>query len=217
MTELRTILRNTRVKSLLCAIVCADSGGGTPGSGDVVGPSGATDDNIVVFDGTTGKLIKGGGYTIAQLIALGYTTVVLSGDDINNNASANTLQNVGNLNFAGVSGGIYHFIFFGVFDSAATGNGSRWTVNCASVTNIAYISTWGNAVTNPQRNTCNAVQLPASTTAASAYTNGNFFDVEGVITFSANDTLYLQSASEGSGVAITAKGSRCFCLYRRIA
>lgn len=40
---------------------------GGEGSGDVVGPGSAVDDNIAVFDGTTGKLIKDGGTTIAAL------------------------------------------------------------------------------------------------------------------------------------------------------
>lgn len=43
--------------------------GGGGGSGDVVGPSSAVDEDIAVFDGTTGKLIKDGGMTIAQVIA----------------------------------------------------------------------------------------------------------------------------------------------------
>ncbi len=34
-------------------------------SGDVVGPGSATDDNIAVYDGTTGKLLKDGGATLA--------------------------------------------------------------------------------------------------------------------------------------------------------
>lgn len=41
--------------------------GGSGGSGDVVGPATATNNNIAVFDGTTGKLIKDGGNTIAGI------------------------------------------------------------------------------------------------------------------------------------------------------
>jgi hypothetical protein len=37
------------------------------GSGDVVGPASAVNNNIAVFDGVTGKLIKDGGATIASL------------------------------------------------------------------------------------------------------------------------------------------------------
>lgn len=42
--------------------------GGT-GTGDVVGPAGAVDAEIAVYDGTTGKIIKGGGFTIALIAA----------------------------------------------------------------------------------------------------------------------------------------------------
>lgn len=37
------------------------------GSGDVVGPASSTNEHIVVFDGTTGKLIKSGSITLATL------------------------------------------------------------------------------------------------------------------------------------------------------
>lgn len=37
------------------------------GTGDVVGPASAVDERIAVFDGTTGKLIKDGGATVASL------------------------------------------------------------------------------------------------------------------------------------------------------
>lgn len=40
------------------------SGGG---SGDVMGPASSVDDHIATFDGTTGKLIQDGGYTVPQL------------------------------------------------------------------------------------------------------------------------------------------------------
>lgn len=83
-------------------VVSATGGGG---SGDVVGPASAVDNSIVVFDGTTGKLIKDGGETIDSLVALARTsqenvqtgtsyTLVLS-DAFKlvamNNSSANTI------------------------------------------------------------------------------------------------------------------------------
>lgn len=46
------------------AYVDAFSGGG---SGDVVGPASSTADSVALFDGTTGKLLKDGGKTIAQI------------------------------------------------------------------------------------------------------------------------------------------------------
>lgn len=39
------------------------------GTGDVVGPASSIDDYIAVFDGTTGKLLKSGGQTIANAIS----------------------------------------------------------------------------------------------------------------------------------------------------
>lgn len=42
--------------------------GGGGGTGDVVGPASAINNNIAVFDTTTGKLIKDGGATIASLV-----------------------------------------------------------------------------------------------------------------------------------------------------
>ncbi len=39
------------------------------GAGDVVGPASAVDSRIAVFDGTTGKLLKDGGSTIASIVA----------------------------------------------------------------------------------------------------------------------------------------------------
>lgn len=45
------------------------------GTGDVVGPAGATDERIAVYDGTTGKLLKDGGYTIAELASSILSTV----------------------------------------------------------------------------------------------------------------------------------------------
>lgn len=49
-----------------------DAGGG--GSGDVVGPASATDDNIATFDGITGKLIQDGGAKVSDLAPLASPT-----------------------------------------------------------------------------------------------------------------------------------------------
>jgi hypothetical protein len=44
-------------------------GGGGSGSGDVVGPASSTSSHVAVFNGTTGKLLMGGGYTVAGMLA----------------------------------------------------------------------------------------------------------------------------------------------------
>jgi len=67
--------------------------------GDVVGPAGATDDNIATFDGATGKLIQDGGEKITDLLDLGGTRA-MSGDlDMGTNA----VTNVGNVDGRDVS------------------------------------------------------------------------------------------------------------------
>lgn len=45
----------------------AQEAGGGGGSGDVVGPASSVADNLALFDGTTGKLLKDGGVTVAEL------------------------------------------------------------------------------------------------------------------------------------------------------
>jgi hypothetical protein len=52
----------------------ADLGGGGGGSGDVVGPASATADRIALFDGTSGKLLKDGGKTIADITVIDVQT-----------------------------------------------------------------------------------------------------------------------------------------------
>lgn len=47
--------------------------GAGAGSGDVVGPAGATDQNLAVFDGVTGKLIDDGGISINDVSLVGHT------------------------------------------------------------------------------------------------------------------------------------------------
>ena len=63
------------------------NGGGGGGVGDVVGPAAATDNAIVRYDGTTGKLVQNSGITI---------------DDSNNLSTAGT---IGASNFSGSSSG----------------------------------------------------------------------------------------------------------------
>jgi hypothetical protein len=49
---------------------------GGSGSGDVVGPAGATDNNVVFFDGATGKLIKDNGITLTGTNTGDQTSIV---------------------------------------------------------------------------------------------------------------------------------------------
>ena len=57
----------TKLNALIDQVAAIPVGPG--GSGDVTGPAGAIADNIAVYNGISGKLIKDGGQTIAAVIA----------------------------------------------------------------------------------------------------------------------------------------------------
>lgn len=66
-------LDDTDPLSVLGRLAELEQSGGA-GDGDVTGPAGAQPDRIAVFDGATGKAIKDGGHTIAELRALALLT-----------------------------------------------------------------------------------------------------------------------------------------------
>lgn len=47
-----------------------DSGSGTGGTGNVIGPSSVSDGEIATFDGSTGKLIEGSGIFLSDLVTI---------------------------------------------------------------------------------------------------------------------------------------------------
>ena len=78
--ELAVNLADAKLYSKNAAGTVIAVGGGSGGSGDVVGPSSATDNALVRFDGTTGKLIQNGLITsddagnVANINSLGFDT-----------------------------------------------------------------------------------------------------------------------------------------------
>lgn len=62
---LRLIINGTR--NIFDGSGWVDDGGGGGGEGDVTGPASSADDHIALFNGTTGKLLKDGGKTIAEV------------------------------------------------------------------------------------------------------------------------------------------------------
>ena len=72
---------------------------GATGTGDVDGPASAVDSRISVFDGTTGKLLKDGGKTIADIV----------NPSINSTVTSNTITPTGTndlLRASGLSAGL---------------------------------------------------------------------------------------------------------------
>lgn len=146
----------------------------------------------------------------AQLPASGgglWTRTVLSADVTNNNAVANTLQDVTGLSFPVVAGQRYWFRFFIFYTAQATTTGSRWTINGPAFTGLSYMSEYSLTGTTTTRNAqVIAYNSPAASNATSAATGpSNMAQIEGFIQPSANGIVIARFASEVLNSAITAK------------
>jgi hypothetical protein len=144
----------------------------------------------------------------SNAIGSGLNLVVLGSDVVNNNAVANTLQDVTGLNFPVNTGKTYYFRFVFKYDSAVGTTGSRWTVNtvgATSITAISYQSQYALTTATNTINVLNAVDLPATSNATSPYLTNNSGWIEGFVTAGANGSLILRFASEVLSSAITAK------------
>lgn len=64
-------------------IMSGEDGSDGAGAGDVVGPASSTNNNIAVFDGTDGKLLKDGGATVASLQPADATLTALAAYNTN--------------------------------------------------------------------------------------------------------------------------------------
>lgn len=140
-----------------------------------------------------------------QPASLTVNLVVLSGDVVNNNATANTIADVTGLSFAVTAGSTYWFEFIIPYTSAATTTGSRWAINGpAAPTLLAYRSEYTLTATSITNNSATAYDIPAAA-SASSLTSGNIATIWGLIKPSSNGTVIARFASEVSGSAITAK------------
>lgn len=133
--------------------------------------------------------------------------VALTADVTNNNASANTMQDVTGLSFGVTAGQSYWFRASIAYTAAATTTGSRWAISGpASPTFLAYKSEYSlTTTTNTVNEGVSAYDSPAASNATSAATGANTAIVEGVIRPSANGNVIVRCASEVANSAITAK------------
>ncbi len=132
------------------------------------------------------------------------TLVTLAADVINNNATANTLQDCTGRSFAVTSGIRYRFYALIWYTAAAATTGSRWTLNGPTATNMAYKSTYTLTATTITTNFATAYAIPAASNASSLAA-GNIAIIEGTILPSANGTVVVRFASEIASSAITCK------------
>lgn len=131
-------------------------------------------------------------------------SVILAADVTNNNAVANTLQDVTGLSFNVTAGKTYWFDALIPYTAAATTTGSRWTINGPANTLLAYSSEYPLSATTQTVNYSSAVQQPAASNASSL-SAGNVARVGGFIKPSANGVVTIQFASEVLSSAIVAK------------
>lgn len=134
-----------------------------------------------------------------------FSVGVLGADVINNNAIANTIQDVTGLSFAVTAGKKYWFRFIIQYTSAATTTGSRWSINGPAGT-LRYGSRW-TLTANTETVGASGVSgynLPAASNASSVAA-ANIATVEGFIEASADGTVIARFASEVAASAITAK------------
>ena len=131
--------------------------------------------------------------------------VVLGSDVTNNNATANTMQDVTGLSFSVTAGEKYWFYANIQYTAAATTTGSRWSMNGPSGT-WRFSSQYSLTTTTVTINTgLSAVDTPAASNATSAATGSNNAWVEGFFECTATGTVIVRFASEVSASAIVAK------------
>lgn len=143
-----------------------------------------------------------GNNTIGQALS----AVVLGGDIVNNNATANIMQDVTGLSFAVIGGATYYFYFLIHYTAAVNTTGSRWAINGpATPSLLSYMSEYTLTTTTSTRNgAVQAYDSPAACNATSVVAQ-NLAIIEGLIKPSANGTVVARFASEVLSSAITAK------------
>ena len=172
----------------------------------------ATGEKLEYAEGQGFRVIANSGavkYSINQgnnTIGTAMTAVVLGSDQTNNNAVANTIQDVTGLSFSVTAGHTYCFEFNILYTAAASTTGSRWAINGpAAPTLLSYTSEYTLTTTTTTRNAMvQAYDSPAACNATSVVAQ-NLATIAGMITPSANGTVIARFASEVTSSAIVAK------------
>lgn len=185
------------------------SGGGGGGSGDVVGPASATDSQIVLFDSTTGKLIKAATTTGLLKASTGVIAAAVSGTDyapatsgsaiLKGNGSGGFSNAAAGTDYAAATTGTSSQLLgsngSGGFSNVTVGSGLSYSAGILSATGGGGGGTPGGSNTQVQYNN-NGVFGGVS----GATTNGT------AITFSTTN-LKLQGSSTGVSSFASANSS----------
>lgn len=149
------------------------------------------------------------------------TLALLAADVTNNNAVADTLQDVTGLSFAVLNGKTYRYRFVFGYTSPIATTGSRWTVSGPSASVMPY---WTDAMSTSAtaahlvNGHVSAWDAAVVSTATPNLGAGVFMaTVWGLITASADGTVIGRFASEVSGSAIVAKAGACYVEYECIS
>lgn len=152
--------------------------------------------------GSVKTSINQGSNTITTALTAG----VLSSDVTNNNAVANTIQDVTGLSFPVLANKVYYFKFIIIYTANATTTGSRWSISGPTIGQLNYMSEYSLTSTTTTRNAqFITYDVPAASNTSSAAVAGNMAIIEGTITPTADGTVIARFASEVAAAAITAK------------
>ena len=176
-----------------------------------------TNDNGFVVISASGT-VKSSINQIAGAANNGFSIVVLASDVVNNNATANTIEDVTGLSFSITNGKLYWFEFYCFYTAAVTTTGSRWAVNASAGTanDLVMTSEYSLGATTTTRN-ANVLTFdtPAASNGSSGATGKNLATMKGLIRADADAVLIARFASEVSNSAITCKAGS-FVNYRQI-
>ena len=120
------------------------------------------------------------------------------------NVTANTYADVTGLSFQATAGILYQFKATIIYSSGSTANGSGWSVNGPGTpTLIAFKSNFPLTATTEAGYASNGYNLPASSSATSAFTTGNIAIIQGFINVATSGTVVLRFRSETtSGITV---------------
>lgn len=139
-------------------------------------------------------------------ILFGITRVIAGVQSVNNNAVANTLQDVTGMLFPVVAGTKYYAMFVIPYISANTATGMRFTLTGPAITKLVAKGTWANnlgGTSDYSLHAVNAYDLPTASSTASTSNNSNVGIIELWITPSVSGNVQLRFASEIAGSAVT--------------